>query len=206
MRTFVGKEGFRFLDEREMRLTSWWFHYSTTEVFAGQFRSPDWQLWRAGDFDAAVATMRGLTTRADRQEVWRVEGVRVTRVQVVDCAAIRDPGSPVNYLLTYLQVTHPQEDRLIVDAERCVALGVDLPSVDFLIHDDEVVFTKYEGEPGVIYRDAYFNTPPDPGQDDDRPSFRRYATAAQELLARREEIRYRGRLFGVDLAAKLTGV
>lgn len=199
MRTFVGRDGFRFLDEREMWLTSRWFHYSTTEVFAGQFRSPDWFLWRAGRFVPAVARMRSLPTRADRDEAWQANGVQATRVQVVDAASIRAPESPVNYLLTYLQVTHPAEDRLIVDADVCAALGIELPAVDFLIHDDDVVFTKYEGEPGVIYRDAYFNTPPGPGQDDDRPFFRRYAAAAQVLLTRREEIRFRGRLFGEDL-------
>lgn len=199
MQTFIGRDGFRFLDEREMRLEERWFHYSTTEVFAGQFRSPDWLLWRDGRFREALRVMREAPIRGDRARVWRDRGVRAVRVQVVDAGSLREPSSPLNYLVTYLEATHPEEDRLLADADLCAARGVALPGVDFLIHDDEVVFTKYEGRPSVIHRDAYFNRPPEPGQDDDRPAFARYAAAADALLARREAIRYRGPLFGRQL-------
>jgi hypothetical protein len=203
VRTLTGREGFRFLDERELGLRNRWFHYSTPEVFAHQFASPDWLRWKDGDFEAAVRTMLGLQTKTDRARSWQKNGVRVTRVQAVDAASLKEPGSALNYLLTYLAATHPDEDRLIVDADVCAAKGVELPDIDFLIHDDDVVFTKYEGEPSVVYRDAYFNTAPEPGQDDDRPFFRYCADAADTLLARREEIAYRGELFGVELRRRL---
>ena len=74
MQTFIGKDGFRFLDEREMHLTTRWFHYSPPETFSHMFRSPDWALWRNGEFEAATETMRGLRKRpgreADRTQVW----------------------------------------------------------------------------------------------------------------------------------------
>jgi hypothetical protein len=186
VRTLTGTEGFRFLDERELSLRARWFHYSTPEVFAHQFRSPDWLLWRDGDFEAAVRTMLGLQPKTHRARTWRRNGVQVTRVQVVEAGSVKEPGSALNYLLTYLAATHPEEDRLI--------------------HDDDVVFTKYVGDPGVIYRDAYFNTAPEPGEEDDRPFFRYCADAAATLLARRDEIAYHGELFGLGLLRRLGAV
>lgn len=132
------------------------------------------------------------------------ERVDVVRLQVVDAESIKEPESPLNYLLTYLAVTHPDEDRLIIDGDKCAVNGITLPDIDFLIHDDDAVFTKYEGEPSVIYRDTYFNRPPEhPGEDDDRPMFRHYAELADGLLARREELAYEGALFGIDLLQRL---
>lgn len=164
VQTFIGRDGFRFLDEREMHLTARWFHYSPPETFAQMFRSPDWALWGNGEFEAAIETMRGLRKgpgrEADRTQVWAAKGVDVVRLQVVDAESIKEPESPLNYLLTYLAVTHPDEDRLIIDGDKCAVNGITLPDIDFLIHDDDAVFTKYEGEPSVIYRDAYFNRPP----------------------------------------------
>jgi hypothetical protein len=207
VQTFIGKDGFRFLDEREMHLTTRWFHYSPPETFSHMFRSPDWALWQSGEFEAAIETMRGLWKgpgrEADRTQVWVANGVDVVRLQVVDAESINEPESPLNYLLTYLAVTHPDEDRLIIDGDTCAAHGIALPDIDFLIHDDDAVFTKYEGEPSVIYRDAYFNRLPVPGEDDDRPTFHHYAGLADGLLARREELAYQGSLFGIDLLHRL---
>jgi hypothetical protein len=204
MRTFIGKDGFRFLDEREMHLKVRWFHYSPPETFSHMFRSPDWPLWRDGEFETAIETMRGLPAtsgrEADRARAWAENGVEVVRLQVVDEESIREPRSPLNYLLTYLEVTHPGEDRLVIDADACAARGIVLPDVDFLIHDADAVFTKYEGAPSVVYRDAYFNqAPTHPGDDDDRPIVRYYCELADQLLARRDELTYRGTLLGLDL-------
>lgn len=207
MKTFKGREGFAFLDERESRLSSRWFHYSPPETFSFMFRSPDWLLWRQGRFTEAVHAMRDIRERRDRESdrarQWAANGVRAMRLQVVDAASIRELRSPLNYLLTYLTVTHPDEDRLVVDGDRCAAAGIELPDVDFLIHDDDLVMTKYEGEPGVIWRDLYLNRPPRPGQDDDRPTYRRYAAVADDLLARRDQVRYTGLLPGLDLLRAL---
>jgi Family of unknown function (DUF6879) len=189
-----GKAGFAFLDDREMSLRSLWFHYSTPEVFAGQFRSPDWLAWRAGNIDEAVHLMRAAPRKRHREEVWKAAGVHVARVQVVDAPSLADPAGAMQYFLTYLAATHPHEDRLIVDAARAAAAGVDLPELDFLIHDDDVAFTKYEGEPGVIYRRVYWNRPPAPGQDDDRAAYAEFAAAARLLLESRETIAYLGPL------------
>lgn len=124
-------------------------------------------------------------------------------MQAVDTASLLDPGSPLNYLLAYLAVTHPEEDQLLADADLCAASGIVLPEVDFLIHDDDAAFTKYEGRPGVIYRDAYFNRRPEPGQDDDRPAYARYAAAADALVAQREAISYQGQPVGLQLLRQL---
>lgn len=204
MRTFIGRDGFNFLDEREVRLTRRWFHYSPPETFSQLFRSPDWLLWRDGELEAAVDAMHGVLAdrgrEAEREQLWRRNGLDVVRVQVVDAASLRDVGSPLNYLLTYLHVTHPHEDRVLVDADRCGAAGVDLPDVDFLIHDDDLVITKYLGEGSVVHRDAYFNrVPAGAGEDDDRSAFRYYRDLADDLLGRRDELGYRGRLPGLDL-------
>lgn len=204
MQTFIGKDGFRFLDEREMHLSVRWFHYSPPETFSHMFRSPDWMLWRRGEFEAAIEMMRGFDTsrgrEADRARIWAANGVDVVRLQVVDAESIEQPESPLNYLLTYLTVTHPGEDRLIIDGDKCAANDIALPGVDFLIHDADVVFTKYEGMPSVVYRDAYFNRAPEsPDEQDDRPFFTYCADAAVGLLARRDELTYEGPLFGVDL-------
>jgi hypothetical protein len=208
VQTFIGTDGFRFLDEREMHLTKRWFHYSPPETFSHMFRSPDWALWQGGEFEAAIQTMcdlrKGPGREADRTQVWAANGVDVVRLQVVDAESIKEPESPLNYLLTYLAVTHPGEDRLIIDGDKCAANGIALPDIDFLIHDDDAVFTKYEGEPSIIYRGAYFNRVPDkPGEDDDRPMFHYYAELADGLLARRDELSYEGPLFGIDLLHRL---
>jgi hypothetical protein len=202
VQTFKGKAGFAFLDEREMHLKASWFHYSPPETFSHVFRSPDWFQWRDGDLAGSIETMKGLERKPDRARAWAEHGVSAVRAQVVDAPSIDDPRSPLNYLLTYLAVTHPEEDRLIIDADRAAGQGVVLPEVDFLIHDDDVVFTKYEGEPAVVYRDAYYNQPPArPDAEDDRPFFRHFAAAADELLAHRDEILYLGSLVGLDLLA-----
>ncbi len=112
MKTFIGKSGFAFLEERETRLKQRWFHYSPPETFAHTtFRSPDWLLWREGQHEAAVAAMYAKTTDGvrenDRTQIWARNGVRASRLQVVDALSLADPGSPLNYLLTYLAVTHP---------------------------------------------------------------------------------------------------
>jgi hypothetical protein len=54
--------------------------------------------------------------------------------------------------------------RLIGDADRCAPSGVESAEVDFVLHDDKVVFTKYEGPPGVVYRDADVNTAREPAR------------------------------------------
>jgi hypothetical protein len=203
VKTFKGRDGFAFLDEREGRLTRRWFHYSPPETFAFMFRSPDWLLWRQGQFTKAVDAMRVIRDQrgpeSHRARQWAANGVQVTRLQVVDAASTRELRSPLNYLLTYLTVTHPGEDRLVVDGDRCAAEGIELPDVDFLIHDDDLVMTKYEGEPGVIWRDLYLNSPPEPGEEDDRPAYRRFVVVAEDLLARRDRLRYTGPLPGLDL-------
>lgn len=209
MHTFKGEDGFRFLDEREMRLRKRWLHYSPPETFSQMFRSPDWLLWKDGKFEASVAAMRTALAQRDREAtrelLWLSAGVQVVRLQVVDAESIRDPASPLNYLTTYLTVTHPHEDRVIIDGDRCAATGIDLPDVDFLIHDDDLVITKHLGEPGVVYRDAYFNQPPAAaGDDDDRPVFRHYSDLADDLTARRDQLRYQGRLPGLDLLNRST--
>jgi hypothetical protein len=203
-----GKAGFAFLDERELRLRRRWFHYSTPEVFAGQFRSPDWALWAAGDREGAVRVMRTLPVKTDRARTWRRAGVHVARLQVVDAQVLADPGSALNYLITYLEVTHPEEYRVLIDADRARQAGVVLPEVDFLIHDDDVAFTKYIGEPGppgspgVVYRDVYWNRAPAPGQDDDRPAYRAFAQAADTLLARHTDLAWTGPLPATELLAR----
>jgi hypothetical protein len=202
VQTFKGKAGFAFLDEREMHLRVRWFHYSPPETFSHVFRSPDWFQWREGDFTGAIATMKGLERKPDRARAWATNGVSAVRAQVVDAASIADPRSPLNYLLTYLAVTHPEEDRLIIDADRAAQAGIALPEVDFLIHDDDVVFTKYEGAPGVVYRDAYYNQAPEgPEDEDDRPFFRHFTSAADELLACRDRLTYLGPLAGLHMLA-----
>ena len=121
VQTFIGRDGFRFLDECEMHLTARWFHYSPPETFSQMFRSPDWALWRSGEFEAAIETMSGLGKgpgrEADRTRVWAANGVDVVRLQMVDAESIKEPASPLNYLLTYLAVTHPGEDRLVFDGD-----------------------------------------------------------------------------------------
>jgi hypothetical protein len=203
MKTFKGSDGFAFLDERERRLTRRWFHYSPPETFSFTFRSPDWLLWREGKLTAAVDAMREIRDRRGRESLrasrWAANGVRVTRLQVVDAASLRELNSPLNYLLTYLKVTHSDEERLILDGDRCAAEGIALPDTDFLIHDDDLVMTKYEGEPGVIWRDLYVNRPPGPGESDDRPTYRRFAELADALLARQDQLRYTRPLPGLDL-------
>lgn len=194
MEILKGKAGFAFLDDRELTLRFRWFHYSTPELFAGHFRSPDWLAWRAGNIDEAIHLMRTAPRKTHREAVWEAAGIHVARVQVVDAAALADPIGPMQYFLTYLAATHPHEDRLIVDVARAAAAGVDLPETDFLIHDDDVAFTKYEGEPGVIYRRVYWNRAPAPGQGDDRPAYARFTDAARALLDVRETIAYRGPL------------
>jgi hypothetical protein len=189
-----GKAGFAVLDERELQLRSRWFHYSTPEVFAGHFRSPDWIAWQSGDIDEALRLMHRAPRRTDRTAIWAAAGVAVTRVQVVDAVSLADPFSPLQYFLTYMAVTHPEEDRLIVDAARADEAGVLLPETDYLLHDDEVAFTKYEGEPGVIYRDVYWNRPPGPGEHDDRPQYAAFDAAAVRVLQARDEIAHRGSL------------
>src|SRR5689334_16201931 len=121
-----------------MHLSTRWFHYSPPETFSHMFRSPDWALWTTSQFEAAIETMRGLQQdrEADRTQVWTANGVQVVRLQVVDAASIREPESPLNYLLTYLAATHPGEDRLIIDADKSAANGIALPDIDFLIHDN----------------------------------------------------------------------
>jgi hypothetical protein len=206
VQTFKGKAGFRFLDEREMNLSTRWFHYSPPETFSHMFRSPDWALWRKRDFEAAIETMRSLQQgrEADRTQLWAANGVQVVRLQVVNAESIKEPESPLNYLLTYLAATHPGEDRLIIDADKSAANGIALPDIDFLIHDNDVVFTKYEGEPSIIYRDAYFNRAPEhPSEDDDRPMFHHYSDLAERLLARRQELTHDGPLFGINLLHRL---
>jgi hypothetical protein len=203
VKTFKGRDGFAFMDEREPRLSRRWFHYSPPETFAFMFRSPDWLLWRQGHFTEAVDAMRVIRDRRGRESAraqhWAGNGVQVTRLQVVNAEAIQALSSPLNYLLTYLAVTHPEEDRLIVDGDRCAAEGIQLPDEDFLIHDDDLVMTKYEGEPGVIWRDLYLNQPPEPGDLDDRPVYRRFTELADQLLARRDDLSYTGPLPGLDL-------
>ncbi len=64
--------------------------------------------------------------------------------------------------------------------------------------------TKYEGTPGVMYRDLYVNAAPEhPGQDDDRPAFRRYADLADQLLAQRQALTYTGPWAGQALIERL---
>jgi hypothetical protein len=172
------------------------------------FRSPDWFLWQDGRFEAAIDAMiriRGSAGReSDRTKVWSDNGVDIVRLQVVDAVSLEEPSSPLNYLLTYLTVTHPGEDRLIIDGGGAATNGITLPDIDFLIHDDDLVITKYEGAPSTIYRDAYFNAPPaDPGDDDDRPMFRYYADLADNILAQRNDLIYKGSLFGLDLLSDL---
>lgn len=208
MKTFKGKSGFAFLEERETRLSRRWFHYSPPETYSQMFRSPDWLLWKSGDLTGAVRAMfertRDGQRENDRGQVWARNGVDVHRLQVVDARSLADPGSPLNYLLTYLAVTHPHEDRIIIDGDASAEAGIELPDVDFLIHDDDLVMTKYEGEPGVMYRDLYWNTAPEnPGDDDDRSMFRQYADLADRLLARREALRYTGRWSGQGLIQRL---
>jgi hypothetical protein len=51
-----------------------------------------------------------------------------------------------------------------------------------------------------MYRDAYFNTAPrQPGEADDRPTFRYYADLADSLVAQRSDLIYTGPLFGLTL-------
>ncbi|GAB3259942.1 hypothetical protein [Kineosporia babensis] len=208
MQTFKGKTGFAFLEERETRLKQRWFHYSPPETFSHMFRSPDWLLWKDGDLTGSVKAMYEHTQDGerenDRSKVWARNGVAVHRLQVVDAASLADPGSALNYLLTYLAVTHPDEDRIIIDGDACTANGVDLPDVDFLIHDEDLVMTKYEGEPRVMYRDLFWNAPPaEPGEDDDRPTYRRYAELAEQLLAQPQALTYTGPWSGLSLIQQL---
>lgn len=207
MRTLVGTDGFRFLDEREMRLQKRWLHYSTADVFSQFFRSPDWLLWQDGRYDDAIRSMRAM--RRDRivarARLWAENGVTVTRIQVVDHASIQHLPSPVNYLLTYLAATHPDEDRYLLDSAKCATADITLPTNDLLLHDDDLLFTKYEGEPGVVYRDTYLNAPPaNPSDDDDRPFFHHCANTIELLLARRDQLRYTEALPGEDLLRRNT--
>jgi hypothetical protein len=223
VKTFVGREGFRFLDEREMRLTSRWFHYSPTETFSELFRSPDWFLWREHRFTEALQVMATAGANPDhetsRERRWAASGVRAVRLQVVDAESVADIASPLNYLLTYLHVTHPGEQRLLLDGDAASAAGAALPDVDFILHDDDLAITKYLAVPThppatpatpaaaatagagvVVHRDAYFNRPPTPQDpDDDRPVYRRYAALADAVLSSASDLTYRGPLPGVAL-------
>lgn len=203
MKTLIGRAGFEFLDEREHRLRSRWFHYSTLEVYARFFRSPDWRLWQQGRYEEAVQVMLAgtdaIARNRARAEIWADAGIQVTRAQVIDATAAGQIEHPVNYLLTYLAATHPGEDRLLVDSAKATAAGIDLPELDFLIHDDDLVMTKYEGAPSVPYRDLYLNTAPERGQEDDRPFFTTCRTLADVLLERRAEIAWGAALPGLAL-------
>jgi hypothetical protein len=87
------KAMYRFMDEREMHLSTRWFHYSPPETFSRMFRSPDWALWRNSEFEAAIESMRGLQQgrEADRTQIWAANGVQVVRLQVVDAESIKEP-------------------------------------------------------------------------------------------------------------------
>jgi hypothetical protein len=203
VKTFTGKTGFEFLDEREYRLRSRWFHYSTLEVYSQFFRSPDWRLWQHGRYEDSVQAMLegtdGIARNRARAQVWADAGVQVVRAQVIDADAAARIDHPVNYLLTYLAATHPDEDQFVVDSAKTAAVGLELPELDFLIHDDDLVMTKYEGQSGRPQRDLYRNTPPDPGEDDDRPFFTRCRHLADQLLKHRAEITRTGDLPGLAL-------
>ena len=203
MKTLIRRDGFEFLDEREHRLRSRWFHYSTVNVYAQFFRSPDWRLWQQGRYAEAIQTMLadtdGIARNHARAQIWAQSGVTVTRAQVLTAEAAAQIEHPANYLLTYLAATHPDEDRLVVDSTKTAAAGIDLPDLDFLIHDDDLVMTKYEGEPTVPYRDLYLNTPPETGEPDDRPFFATCRDLADQLLAHRTEIAWTGDLPGLSL-------
>ncbi|MDQ1307840.1 MAG: hypothetical protein QG671_3674 [Actinomycetota bacterium] len=155
-----------------------------------------------------MRVMQTLPVKTDRALTWRRAGVQVARLQVVHAQVLADPGSALNYLITYMEATHPEEDRILIDADRARQAGVELPEVDFLIHDDDVAFTKYLGEPGtpgspgVVYRDVYWNREPASGEDDDRPAYRRFAQAADTLLARRADLAWTGSLVAAEVLAR----
>lgn len=213
MKTFIGRAGFEFLHQREHRLRSRWFHYSTVDVYSQFFRSPDWRLWQQGRYENAVHAMLedtdGIAHNRARAQVWANAGIQVTRAQVIDAEAAERIEHPVNYLLTYLAATHPDEDCLVIDSAKTAAVGIELPDLDFLIHDDDLVMTKYEGEPSVPHRDLYLNTAPDQGEDDDRPFFVTCRDVVDLLLAHRAEIAWTGDLPGLalleDAPARLVG-
>jgi len=209
MKTFVGRTGFAFLDERELRLRSRWFHYSTLDVFWRFFRSPDWQLWQQARYEDALRLMLadtdGIARNRARARVWADAGVQVTRAQAIDVDAAARIEHPLNYLITYLAATHPDEDTLVIDTAKAVAAGIDLPDLDFLVHDDDLVMTKYEGPGGVPQRDLYLNLPPRPGEDDDRPFYARCRDAADQILSHRAEITWTDDLPGLAILRGVRG-
>jgi hypothetical protein len=93
VRTFVGQKEFHLLDDREMHLRKRWFHYSPPATFSTRFRSPTGLLWREGHFEEVIEILHGI----------RLPGLR--------------PAGLLNHPLTYLAVTHPDEDRLIIDGD-----------------------------------------------------------------------------------------
>jgi hypothetical protein len=203
VKTLIGRAGFEFLDEREPRLRSRWFHYSTVDVYAQFFLSPDWLLWQQGRYEEAVQVMLGdtdgIARNHARAQVWTEARIEVIRAQVINAEAAGRIEHPVNYLLTYLAATHPDEDRLVVDCARTTTVGIALPDLDFLIHDDDLVMTKYEGESAVPHRDLYLNMAPDQGEEDDRPFFAACREVTELLLMHRAEIAWAGDLPGPAL-------